>query len=203
MATTRRHARTRRIRVLAWVLLAGAVATPAAVDSVRRHPAQGAVVLIVFGSLGAVAVKRCFPTRRRSRRQPLRRKPRTLTGLYALDPTAFEHRVADLCRRSGCRDVRQVGGAGDLGADVLGRLPDGRLFVIQCKRYGPGHKVGSRDMQCFGGTCWQVHQAQVAALVTTSSFTDAAAGYATRSGILTVDGAALNRWVSGGVFPLR
>ncbi|MEU6441876.1 restriction endonuclease [Streptomyces sp. NPDC047046] len=114
-----------------------------------------------------------------------------------LDPYAFEEAVADLCRRDGCQDVEVVGGAGDLGADVLATAPDGRRVVIQCKRYAPTHKTGSQDLQRFGGTCWTVHGAQLAVLVTTSTFTDPAKDYAEFCGIRLVDGAELEAWTAG------
>ncbi|MGW0971784.1 restriction endonuclease, partial [Streptomyces sp. NPDC002516] len=84
----------------------------------------------------------------------------------ALDPDEFEQAVADLCRRDGCLDVDVVGGAGDLGADVVARTPDGRSVVIQCKRYCDGNRVGSQDLQRFGGTCFTVHGADIAVVVT-------------------------------------
>ncbi|MFF3418872.1 restriction endonuclease [Streptomyces sp. NPDC002698] len=46
--------------------------------------------------------------------------------------TEFEERVASSCRRDGCTEVRRVGGPHGKGADVLGRLPDGRAMVIRC-----------------------------------------------------------------------
>ncbi|MFC8925708.1 restriction endonuclease [Streptomyces albidoflavus] len=115
----------------------------------------------------------------------------------ALDPDTFEEAVAALCRRDGCADAETVGGAGDLGADVLATAPDGRRVVIQCKRYGPENKVGSQDLQRFGGTCWSVHGAQLAVLVTTSEFTAPAEEYAESSGIRCVDGADLAAWAEG------
>ncbi|MEU7374665.1 restriction endonuclease [Streptomyces albidoflavus] len=115
----------------------------------------------------------------------------------ALDPDSFEEAVAALCRRDGCADAETVGGAGDLGADVLATAPDGRRVVVQCKRYGPENKVGSQDLQRFGGTCWSVHGAQLAILVTTSEFTGPAAEYAESCGIRCVDGAALSAWAEG------
>ncbi|WP_327179007.1 restriction endonuclease [Streptomyces sp. NBC_01335] len=118
----------------------------------------------------------------------------------ALDPYAFEEAVADLCRRDGCRDVERVGGAGDLGADVLATAPDGRRLVVQCKRYGPANKVGSQDLQRFGGTCYAVHGADAALVVTTGEFTAPAAEYAAACGILCVDADALAGW-SEGVLP--
>jgi restriction system protein len=115
----------------------------------------------------------------------------------ALDPYEFEQAVADLCRRDGCRDVDVVGGAGDLGADVVARTPDGRLLVIQCKRYRDANRVGSQDMQRFGGTCYTVHGADVAVVVTTSDFTAPALEYAGQCGIVCVDGRELLRWQDG------
>ncbi|GAA2560027.1 restriction endonuclease [Streptomyces koyangensis] len=115
----------------------------------------------------------------------------------ALDPDTFEEAVAALCRRDGCADAETVGGAGDLGADVLATAPDGRRVVIQCKRYGPDNKVGSQDLQRFGGTCWSVHGAQLAVLVTTSEFTAPAEEYAEASGIRCVDGTELTAWAEG------
>ncbi|MFD3730438.1 restriction endonuclease [Streptomyces sp. NPDC058632] len=115
----------------------------------------------------------------------------------ALDPAEFEQAIAELCRRDGCLDVDVVGGAGDLGADVVARTPDGRLVVIQCKRYCDANRVGSQDMQRFGGTCFTVHGADVAVVVTTSDFTAPAIEYAEQCGIVCMDGQELLRWQDG------
>lgn len=114
-----------------------------------------------------------------------------------MDAEEFEGAVAALCERDGCGDVQVVGGANDLGADIVATAPGGRPVVIQCKRYGDLHKVGSQEMQRFGGTCFAVHGAEVAALVTTSAFTDPAAEYAEQCGILCFDGQALAEWSAG------
>ncbi|MFE3022136.1 restriction endonuclease [Streptomyces sp. NPDC059256] len=115
----------------------------------------------------------------------------------AMDPAAFEVAVGQLCERAGCVDIEVTGGAGDLGADVLGTTPDGRRMVIQCKRYGPANKVGSQDMQRFGGTCFSVHEAQIAAVVTTGEFTAPAQEYAEQCGIVCIDHDALMAWADG------
>ncbi|MET9365231.1 restriction endonuclease [Streptomyces sp. NPDC006632] len=114
-----------------------------------------------------------------------------------IDPFAFEEAVSRLCERDGCSDARVVGGAGDLGADVVATTPDGRHLVIQCKCYATGHKVGSQDLQRFGGTCYAVHEADLAVVVTTSEFTDPALGYADQCGILCLDGTFLRAWNNG------
>ncbi|MFK8849948.1 restriction endonuclease [Streptomyces sp. Ac-502] len=115
----------------------------------------------------------------------------------ALDADAFEQAIARLCERDGCRDVRVVGGAGDLGADVLATTSDGRRIIVQCKRYCATNKVGSQDMQRFGGTCYTVHEADVAAVVTTSAFTEPATDYADTCGIRCFDGDQLVAWTNG------
>ncbi|MEU9305916.1 restriction endonuclease [Streptomyces sp. NPDC048269] len=112
----------------------------------------------------------------------------------AVDADGFEHTVAALCARDGCPHVEVVGGAGDLGADVIATTAEGLRVVIQCKRYGEGNRVGSQDLQRFGGTCFAVHEADVAVVVTTSAFTAPATEYATACNIVCVDGDALAAW---------
>ncbi|MFD7961273.1 restriction endonuclease [Streptomyces zaomyceticus] len=114
----------------------------------------------------------------------------------AVDPDGFEHTVAALCARDGCSPVEVVGGAGDLGADVIATTPAGMRVVLQCKQYREDHRVGSPDLQRFGGTCYAVHDADVAVLVTTSSFTDPALEYAASCGIVCVDGTELAAWTA-------
>ncbi|MYX73304.1 restriction endonuclease [Streptomyces sp. SID3915] len=116
----------------------------------------------------------------------------------AMDPYDFEEAVAALCRRDGCPDAEVVGGAGDLGADVVATTPDGRRLVVQCKRYTAENKVGSQDLQRFGGTCYAVHGASTAVVVTTSTFTEPALEYAAQCGIVCVDLAGLTAWGEDG-----
>nr|WP_262987014.1 restriction endonuclease [Streptomyces sp. CBMA156] len=114
-----------------------------------------------------------------------------------MTPKAFEHALADLCRRDGCTKVTVVGGAGDLAADVLAVTPTGQRLLIQAKRYGPKTFVGSHDVQKVNGTYRDVHHCDLAAVVTTSSFTKAAAAFCTQVGIRTVDRRALALWADG------
>ncbi|WP_309231760.1 restriction endonuclease [Nocardia sp. SYP-A9097] len=117
--------------------------------------------------------------------------------LAQMTPADFERLLASLCERDGCRDVRVVGGAGDLGADVTAKTPDGRRIVLQAKRYQIANTVGSPDLQKFGGTCFSIHKADVAALVTTAGrFTPQARGYAKQMNIRLFDNNALSAWVS-------
>jgi restriction system protein len=121
---------------------------------------------------------------------------RAIARYHAMTPRAFEEALAFLCHRDGCTTVQVVGGAGDLGADVIASAPDGRKIVLQAKRYGSTTKVVGPDLQKFGGTCFAVHQAQVAVVVTTSVFTKQARQYALHMGIRLFDFQALAGWAS-------
>ncbi|MET7370803.1 restriction endonuclease [Streptomyces sp. NPDC005566] len=126
-----------------------------------------------------------------------RRARRSLDTVWAMNDRQFEEYVAELCRRDGCTDVKRVGGAGDLGADVTGRLPDGRRLVIQCKRYAKHRTVGSRDLQTFNGTARAEHQADAPVLVASCVFTKPARAFAARHGLCLIDINLLGFWNSG------
>lgn len=122
----------------------------------------------------------------------------SMTEVDALSWQEFEHYVADLCRRDGCRDVIVSGKSGDLGADVIGYLADGRKLVVQCKKYAPHRSVSSQDMQKFVGTARLEHGADVALFVTTCrAFTQAALGQAVRQNIVALHRDLLGSWVKG------
>ncbi|MFF5538081.1 restriction endonuclease [Streptomyces cinerochromogenes] len=58
----------------------------------------------------------------------------SMAEVDALSWQESEAYVADLCRRDGCTKVVVSGKSGDLGADVVGCMADGRKLVIQCKK---------------------------------------------------------------------
>ncbi len=115
---------------------------------------------------------------------------------HAMGATEFEQALAFLCSRDGCSNAGATGRAGDLGADVVAYTPDGRKIVLQAKRYISTNKVTGPDLQRFGGTCFSVHRAGVAAVVTTSTFTKQAREYAGQMGIRLFDAHALAAWAS-------
>ncbi|GAA4330396.1 restriction endonuclease [Streptomyces venetus] len=185
--------------------------------SVERRPAW-VFVLVVVGVASLLGLRRRLHVMRAARRAaaaldeaareaadelealsiPRQRVSADVAGGYdALTPEEFEEAIGALCERDGCSAVDIVGGAGDLGADVLAVTPDGRRVVLQCKHYGDAHRVGSQDLQRFGGTCFTVHEADVAVLVTTSHFTEPAVEYAEQCGIVCVDREGLQAWTDG------
>ncbi|MFI8280850.1 restriction endonuclease [Streptomyces sp. NPDC085929] len=122
---------------------------------------------------------------------------RSMEAVWSMDPLQFEEYVADLCRRDGCTDVCRVGATNDLGADVMGRLPDGRKLVVQCKRYAKHRTVGSPDLQKFNGTARSEHGADVPLFVASCKFTKQARAFAARHDLVLVDVDLLGFWNSG------
>lgn len=122
---------------------------------------------------------------------------RSLAEVDALSWQDFERYVAALCRRDGCTDVEVSGKSGDLGADVMATLPDGRRLVVQCKHFAPHRYVPSGDMQKFVGTAWLHHRADVAMFVATCTFSKAALGLAVQHGVLAVHRDLLGQWNTG------
>ncbi|MCQ4205755.1 restriction endonuclease [Streptomyces longispororuber] len=122
----------------------------------------------------------------------------SMAEVDALSWQDFEHYVADLCRRDGCTQVVVSGRSGDLGADVVGYLADGRKLVVQVKKYAPQRSVSSQDMQKFVGTARLEHGADVALFVTTCrAFTRAALGLAVRQDVVALHRDLLGSWVKG------
>ncbi|MEU3462903.1 restriction endonuclease [Streptomyces sp. NPDC006733] len=161
------------------------------------------VALIVVAG-GAVIVARARAGRAQARAEQLRLAEqarldarRTMDAVLAMNDREFEEYVADLCRRDGCSDVVRVGGSGDLGADVIGYLPDGRKVVIQCKRYAPHRSVGSRDIQTFNGTARAEHGADVPVFVATCPFTGPGRDFAAKHALVLIDLDLLGFWNTG------
>ncbi|MFF1284060.1 restriction endonuclease [Streptomyces sp. NPDC058299] len=131
-------------------------------------------------------------------REEARARELSMAEVDALSWQEFETYVAELCRRDGCTKVVVSGKSGDLGADVIGYLADGRKLVVQCKKYAPHRSVSSQDMQKFVGTARLEHGAEVALFVTTCrSFTKAALGLALRQDIVALHRDLLGSWVKG------
>ncbi len=150
------------------VVIAGALAldlSRSVYASVRHEPDPGMrITSTVWRSLQRIPrPRRLFGSRRI--------EAHSLNELLALSPREFEHATAMIFRNRGYRRLDVVGGAGDYCVNVQGIDPDGRSVVIQCKRYAPGNKVGSREVQTFLGMATVHHRADRAILVTTSAFT--------------------------------
>lgn len=114
-----------------------------------------------------------------------------LEQILALTATEFEEFTVALLFSLGFSRLRRIGGAGDLGVDVIGVDPHGRTTVVQCKRYGTGTRVGSPLVQHFLAMKYHEHRDAPGLIVTTSAFTRPAIDLARRNNIELIDGRRL------------
>ncbi|MGW0909458.1 restriction endonuclease [Streptomyces sp. NPDC002853] len=124
----------------------------------------------------------------------------SLGQLDAMHHSAFETAVRDLLARDGARDALRCGGRGDLGADVKGRDPLGRLWVIQCKhrkKGAGGSAVGTPDLQTLNGTGRPVHGGDVIVMLTNGRISQPARDFARQQGLHLVDRPLQERWARG------
>ncbi|MET9097131.1 restriction endonuclease [Streptomyces cyaneofuscatus] len=161
-------------------------------------------VLIVLAAVGAVTVAGWVHRRRQqqawdhTRQQALRYGLPQLDALHHRD---FEYAIRDLMRRDGCTDARQIGGAGDNGADVLATDPLGRAWVIQVKHRRDGDRgspVGTPDLQRVNGTARQLYGADVVLVVTNGRFSTRCPPLAQQLHMHLADRRTLATWASGG-----
>ena len=117
-------------------------------------------------------------------------------NLLSLSPEEFEEFCADLLKRMGYRDVRWVGGSGDMGLDVICSDEYGGRVGVQCKRYSPSRKVTAKEVREFIGAL-SLYGCDSGILFTTSDLTDEAWEEVRIHGNITViDGFELRRMLS-------
>lgn len=160
-------------------------------DRLPLFTALGVALVVLLG----LVLRRSFREKRRrdARQRVLDTQVASTDGMSGTDS---EKVVARLLERDGFTGVRVPGGAGDLGADVVGTSPTGTRIVIQCKRYAQHRGVSSPDMQKFLGTCFHEHGADEAWFVTTSAFSRPATALGSRRGVRLVDRQALAQWMA-------
>ncbi|WP_324792464.1 restriction endonuclease [Streptomyces cyaneofuscatus] len=200
----RRPSRRKRQEEQLLVLAAGGLMAAAVVWAVLSWLVANWWILIVLGAAAAVGgvvwghrlqQQRAWD---RVRQQALRYGLPQLDALHHRD---FEYAIRDLMLRDGCTDARQIGGAGDNGADVLATDPHGRTWVIQCKHrrdgdHGPG--VGTPDLQRVNGTARQLYGADIVLVVTNGRFTTRCPPLAAQLHMHLADRRTLATWASGG-----
>ncbi|MEU5090101.1 restriction endonuclease [Streptomyces sp. NPDC021356] len=176
-----------------WVAGHWTVVWPVLVAVLAAAVVGGAGWALLRAHRRAVGQDRAWRAQEEARAREL-----SMAEVDALSWQQFETYVAELCRRDGCTKVVVSGRSGDLGADVVGYLSDGRKLVVQCKKYAPQRSVSSQDMQKFVGTARLEHGADVALFVTTCrTFTKAALGLALRQDIVALHRDLLGSWVKG------
>ncbi|MEI6739556.1 MAG: restriction endonuclease [Gemmatimonadaceae bacterium] len=111
-----------------------------------------------------------------------------LSCLVELTPRDFEKAIALLYHRLGY-ETHLTPASGDLGADVLARK-DGKLYVIECKRFQTGKTIGRPLLQKLH-SAMHVRSADAAIFVTTAQFGRNAMDFAAQWDIELVDGSRL------------
>ncbi|MFD8621413.1 restriction endonuclease [Streptomyces sp. NPDC059513] len=204
-ASPRRRSRRRQHRDTQLLLLGfGGVAGLALVWGVISWLLVNWWALIALGALAAVGGTAWAHRYRqqqawdRVRQQALRYGLPQLDALHHRD---FEYAIRDLMLRDGCTDARQIGGAGDNGADVLATDPLGRTWVIQAKHRKDGDRgsaVGTPDLQRVNGTARQLYGADVVLVVTNGRFSTRCAPLAQQLHMHLADRRILATWANGG-----
>lgn len=122
----------------------------------------------------------------------------TIGELLMLTPDQFEEAIGTLLGDHGYTKVERVGRTGDLAVDLTARDSQGLSVGVQCKRYAPGARVGSKDIQLFVGMLYRHHQLDRGIYVTTASYTKPASDLARQHGIRLIDGFELARLLPNG-----
>ncbi|MEU9026773.1 restriction endonuclease [Streptomyces sp. NPDC048383] len=133
---------------------------------------------------------------------PLLQEP-TLMALEEIDElhhSQFEQLIAELLDRDGYRIIRSGGGAGDMGADVLGADPLGRFVMVQAKHFTRGSgSVGQPVVQHLYGGAMATHPSTLPVVVTNGRLTGGAKGWAAEHFRARLIGREeLRRWAENG-----
>lgn len=195
----RRSRQDAPITVLAVVAIAAAGLVVMVVNWLLAHWWL-LLVMAVFAVLGGIGWWQQRTQRAQWEQAQARALRYGLAQLDALSHRQFEHAVRDLMNRDGCADAVQVGGQGDLGADVKATDPQGRRWVIQCKhrRHGErGAAVGTPELQVLNGTGRPVHKGDVVVMVTNGRITQPGRIFARQQRLHLVDRQLLGSWAAG------
>jgi restriction system protein len=201
--TTRRPSRRTRQKtpIAVWAVVAvAAVGLVAAVVNWLLVHWWLLLVLILLAAVGGIGWWQQRTQRMLWEQARARALRYQLAQLDGLSHQQFEYAIRDLMQRDGCADAVQVGGQGDLGADVKATDPQGRRWVIQCKhrRHGErGAAVGTPELQVLNGTGRPVHKADVVVLVTNGRITQPGRAFARQQRLYLVDRRVRGSWAAG------
>lgn len=136
-------------------------------------------IFLFFASLIALQISwQSFPAKpQRTTHAVEQHFPLAIHELLRLNPDEFEALVGLVIEAMGYTQVQQIGGSGDLGADLLARNFFNLRIIVQCKRFAPDNQVTSPDLQRFLGSIVHYHALE-GWFVTTSTFTQPALDFA-------------------------
>ena len=107
-----------------------------------------------------------------SRAKVQNKRPEVDKKYLNMNPDEFEYHVADLWEKQGW-NTEVTSSTADKGIDVIARKNDiyPEKALIQAKKYEPGNKVTSREVQQYSSLKQQENEVDEVIIVTTSSFT--------------------------------
>jgi hypothetical protein len=119
-----------------------------------------------------------------------------ISVMRQLGPQEFEEFIATIWEIQGW-ETKVTQQSGDRGIDVVAKqsFPFEISIHIQVKRYGPNTRVTGPEMQKYGSLT-QRPEADIVAVVTTSTFTSQAVSLAEEFGIRLVNGSLLSELVN-------
>lgn len=111
-----------------------------------------------------------------------------------MTPDEFEYHVADLWEEQGW-NTEITSSTADKGIDVIARKNDiyPEKTLIQAKKYEPGNKVTSSEVQQYSSLKQQENEVDEVIIITTSSFTSNAKARARDLNVKLIDGDGLSK----------
>ncbi|MEU6825460.1 restriction endonuclease [Streptomyces atriruber] len=122
----------------------------------------------------------------------------SLWQIHEMSHRQFERLVADLAARDGLKVERRHGGPHDGGVDVLATTPGGRRLIFQCKHTTRAKPVGVAAVRELNGIAGPVHDADIAIVITNSTFSKPAEQFARQQDIILLSRWLLVRWATWG-----
>ncbi|MGW2858184.1 restriction endonuclease [Streptomyces sp. NPDC001205] len=122
----------------------------------------------------------------------------SLSQIRAMSDRQFELLVSGLMARDGLDVSQWHGGSRDGGIDVIATTPRGDKLVVQCKhttKEAPARIAAVRELNGIAGP---VHHADIAILITNSTFTKPAEKFAKQQKIILLSWWVLVRWATWG-----
>lgn len=104
--------------------------------------------------------------------------------IQKLNGYEFEEYCAKLLEKNGYKKVHVTKKSGDQGGDIIAEKQDGTRYAIQCKRY-TGSVPNKAVQEAY--TAKKMYNCHVAAVMTTSTFTNEAVEAAKKTGVLLWD----------------
>lgn len=125
------------------------------------------------------------------REEARKRKVRTLEELQHFSGKEFEDLIANLFRKDGYI-VRQCGGSGDQGVDMILHITNTEKDVVQCKRWKSD--IGSPVVREFYGAMMHSN-ARHGFIITTAVFSSSARRFVAGKPITLISGPDIIRWI--------